>query len=77
MTSAWKFINIDDDNFKGYVVGRISTQEIRVFAMFSAALLLTGFAYLYTHAGDTALALASTMSALAFICAIVLEAQER
>ncbi len=56
-------------------MGRISAQQVRVFAMFSVAFVLTGLAYAYEAMGDMSLAFASGAAAFAFICAVVLEAQ--
>ena len=55
-------------------MGRISA-SVRMYALFSIAAILTGMAYSYSLLGDTALALASTVSAMAFIGALLLEAQ--
>jgi hypothetical protein len=61
--------------FEGDVVGRISTQQIRVFALFSVAFFLTGLAFTYHALGNTMLAAASVGSAVAFIGAIIVEAR--
>jgi len=75
VTCRQEFINIDDDNVMGVVVGHISAQHVRVFAMWAIALVLTGMAYAFEASGQAALALAVTGTAFAFICSIVLEAQ--
>ena len=54
---------------------RISPQQVKVFAMFSVAFLLTGLAFAYVGSGDTPLALLMGATATAFIAAIVLEAR--
>lgn len=58
-------------------MGRIWTQQVRVFALFSVAFFLTGLAYAYSAMGDTLLAVAMGATALAFIGSMVLEAQSR
>ena len=58
-------------------MGRVSIQEIKVFALFSAALILIGMAYGYSATGATGLALASGTASLAFIWSIMTEAQRR
>jgi hypothetical protein len=70
-----EIIRIDDDGRREPAVGQITRQQIRVFAMFSAALFMTGLAYAFSINGDTPIALASMMTAVAFASAIFLEAR--
>jgi hypothetical protein len=57
------------------VVGNISVQHIRVFAMFAAAMLMTGLAYAFSNMGETGMALTASATTFAFVSAIILEAQ--
>ena len=54
---------------------RITPRQVKVFAMFCVAFLLTGLAYAYAGLGDTPLALVMGATAAAFIAGIFLEAR--
>jgi hypothetical protein len=58
------------------VVGQITKQQARVFAMFAAAFLMTGLAFSFSAMGHVGVALAAAMTTLAFIFAMVLETQD-
>lgn len=58
------------------MVGHITKQQIKVFAMFSAAFVLTGLAYSFSALGNAPVALAATMTTLAFVFAMVLETRD-
>jgi hypothetical protein len=70
-----EIINIGDDGDQEAMVGRISRQQVKVFAMFSAAFFMTGLAYAFSLMGDTRIAVAAMMTVLAFVAAIFSEAR--
>lgn len=55
-------------------MGRITWQQIRVFGIFSVALVLSGVASVYALRGVTYLALAATVGTLVLVSAMVQEA---
>ena len=57
-------------------MGHISAQHVRVFAMWAVAFVATGLAYSFEASGQGGLALAFTATAVAFICSVLLEAQD-
>ena len=57
------------------MVGTITKQQVRVFAKFAAAFLMTGYSYGFSATGETLLALAAMLSALAFIGSVIVEAR--
>ncbi len=68
--------NIGDDATEEAAMGRITRQQIRVFAMFSAAFFMTGLAYAFSVMGDTTVAVASMLTVLAFVAAMFIEARD-
>ena len=57
-------------------MGHITKQQVRVFAKFAAAFVMTGFAFAFSALGNAAVALASFMTTLAFVFAMVLETRD-
>lgn len=58
------------------MVGRISIQQTRVFAMFAVAFVMTGLCSTYAHTANNTLALMTGGLALVLIIAMFSEAQK-
>ena len=58
------------------MVGRITIQQMRVFGVFSAAFVMTGMSFTFSHMAENALALMTGLMALVLIGTMFLEAQK-
>ena len=68
-----RFINIDEDELRGHVVGPMTKQQMKVFSMFALAFLLSGVASVYAHVGVTHLAVPSMAVAFGLIGQMIQE----
>lgn len=58
------------------MVGTISRQQIRVFALFSLAFLMTGCAFVYSGMGQSLQALLASLSVFALTGTIIREGSQ-
>ncbi|MPZ74732.1 MAG: hypothetical protein GEU74_16215 [Nitriliruptorales bacterium] len=57
------------------MVRHVNRQQVQVFAKFSAAVFMIGLAYTYAALGNDAMAVATGVSAILLVVAIIAEAR--